>query len=185
LTSEGPVIYAQERCGLNGRRFRCWKFRSMRLGADRGSLMTHKGDRRITSVGRSLRTFKLDELPQLANVLVGDMSIVGPRPQAGPHVEMCGVSFVRVLAVRPGLTSPATIQFRHEEWLLDTIPDAQRDSFYRTLMEQKIRLNLEYIERASFVYDLRLIAETMAVLLRTRNRKSLTFLRTSVGLPEA
>jgi len=185
LTSDGPAFYSQERSGMSWRRFRVWKFRTMRPGADRGPLITARGDRRVTRVGRLLRATKIDELPQLFNVLMGDMSLVGPRPQTDPYVRHCPEAYDKILLTRPGLTSPATIHFRYEEWLLSAVPESTREDFYRRLLQDKVRMNFEYIERASFAYDLRLIGATVVLLFRTRNRKSIAFLKASAGLPEA
>ena len=169
LTSSGPVFYWQARFGLDGRTFRLWKFRTMRPGADQGPLITASGDRRVTALGRVLRATKIDELPQLMNVVRGEMSIVGPRPQTAPYVEACKEEYGRILRVRPGLTDPATIEFRHEESILEAIPEDRRDAYYKTrILRRKISLNMEYIQNASLVYDLRLVGRTVMVLAQRK-----------------
>lgn len=164
LSSPGPVFYRQERVGRGGKTFRIVKFRSMFVDADqRGLAITATGDPRITSVGRILRHFKLDELPQLWNVLMGEMSLVGPRPEVPRYVESYSEAQRRVLAVRPGITDPASIAYRHEEELLGTYPDP--DLHYREVMlPHKLSLNLEYLTRMSFSYDLSLIVRTACML---------------------
>jgi lipopolysaccharide/colanic/teichoic acid biosynthesis glycosyltransferase len=165
LTSHGPVFYWQERVGQNGKIFRIVKFRSMSQDADqRGLLITSAGDTRITSVGRVLRFLKIDELPQLWNVLKGDMSLVGPRPEVPRYVESYSAAQRNVLAVRPGITDPASIAYRQEEKLLSDQPDPDR--YYReVLLPDKLRMNLEYLEHISFGYDLFLVLRTTGSIL--------------------
>lgn len=185
LTSHGPVFYWQARFGLDGRTFRLWKFRSMKPGADQGPLITASGDTRVTTMGRLLRSTKIDELPQLINVIRGDMSIVGPRPQTAPYVEACKEEYSRILKVKPGLTDPATIEFRHEESILQAIPEDRRDVYYKTrILRRKIDLNMEYIRSASLAYDLELIARTVLVLAQ-RKRSVVRLTNTSPSAPEA
>ena len=159
-TSPGPVFFGQERVGRGGRNFRILKFRTMVADAERRGLhITAGGDPRITSVGRFLRHYKMDELPQLWNVLVGDMSLVGPRPEVAKYVALYSPEQRRVLEVRPGITDPASLAYRHEEALLARAADPER--FYiETVMPAKLRINLDYINHRTFVRDL-------AVLLRT------------------
>ncbi|MEA2338594.1 MAG: hypothetical protein QOE82_2601, partial [Thermoanaerobaculia bacterium] len=114
VSSPGPVFHRGERVGRNGKLFGLYKFRSMRVG-EAGPAITRAGDPRITAVGRVLRKTKLDELPQLINVLIGDMSLVGPRPEAPRYVAMYDVEQQRILSVRPGVTSPASLLYRSEE----------------------------------------------------------------------
>jgi len=119
LNSKGPILYKQLRVGLNGRPFYIYKFRTMETGADKkGLLITGADDPRLTSVGRFLRKIKLDEMPQLFNVLKGEMSIVGPRPEVPKYVNLYTDEQKRVLTVKPGMTDPATVYFRNEEKLL-------------------------------------------------------------------
>ena len=173
LTSSGPVFYWQERFGMMGRTFRLWKFRTMRPGADQGPLITARGDPRVTALGRVLRATKIDELPQLVNVVKGDMSIVGPRPQTIGYVEARREDYDKILQVRPGLTSPATLHFRDEESILGAIPEDTRDLFYSTHIHRiKINLNVEYIQNAGLSYDLSLIAKTAMAVVSPRRRQA-------------
>lgn len=165
LDSKGPVFYRQVRVGRYNKDFRIFKFRSMRIGADKGSLVTVGGrDPRVTRSGYFIRKFKLDELPQLMNVLVGDMSLVGPRPEVRHYVNYWTHEQMRVLDVRPGITDPASIKFRNENELLEKAEDPE-DYYINVIMQEKIRLYLEYIENASFLYDLKLIFKTFKVIV--------------------
>ena len=150
LDSPGPVFYRQVRVGRGNRDFYLYKFRSMRVGADRQGLITVGGkDPRVTRSGHFIRKYKLDEFPQLINVIKGDMSIVGPRPEVRKYVEMYTPEQMKVLCVRPGLTDPASIRYRNENELLATVEDPER--YYReVIMPDKLRLSLEYVHRASF-----------------------------------
>ncbi|MFZ1405869.1 MAG: sugar transferase [Anaerolineae bacterium] len=141
LTSPGPVFYRAVRVGQDGRPFRLYKFRSMIVGTDRqGPGITATGDPRITRVGRFLRRAKLDELPQLINVLLGDMSLVGPRPEDPRYVAFYTPEQRRVLSVRPGITSPASLAYRHEEQLL---AGEDWETHYRTrVLPDKLALDL-------------------------------------------
>ncbi len=161
----GPAFYRGARIGQHSRPFGMLKFRTMVLNADQlGPAITTGDDRRITSTGRWLRATKLDELPQLWNVLKGDMSLVGPRPEAPVYVALYSQEQRRVLAVRPGITGLAAIQYRHEARLLTSSTLA--DIYEREIMPAKLALDLEYLQRRSFVYDLQLIARTALALLR-------------------
>ena len=165
LTSPGPAIYGAVRVGMHGRLFRMYKLRSMVDGADAaGPLITAAGDPRITPLGRWLRRIKLDELPALWNVLIGDMSLVGPRPENPRSTSQYTPHQRRVLTIRPGLTSRACIKYRDEEALLSRGADLERSYF--ALMQDKLRLDLEYVDHASMVVDLRIIGLTLATLLR-------------------
>ncbi|HEX6966243.1 MAG TPA: sugar transferase [Gemmatimonadaceae bacterium] len=158
----GPVFFRQERVGRHGRPFRMWKFRTMVPDAERvGPQITARGDRRITRVGRWLRTSKLDELPQLLNVAAGEMSLVGPRPEVARYVRRYTAEQRRVLDLVPGITDPASIQYRDEERLLAQAADPER-LYIDRLLPDKIRLNLEYAARASVARDVMLIAQTLA-----------------------
>ena len=163
LTSAGPVFYRGERIGRGGAPFRILKFRTMRAGAS-GPAITRGGDARVTPVGRILRRSKLDELPQLVNVLRGEMSIVGPRPEAPEYVSLYTGDERRVLTVRPGLTSPASLRYRHEEALLGG--DDWHDRYVNEIMRDKLRDDLHYIDTRTFLGDLRLIVRTFASLFR-------------------
>ena len=160
----GPIFFRQERVGRRGRPFRIAKFRTMVPDADRlGAPLTVAGDRRITRVGRVLRAAKLDELPQLWNVLTGEMSLVGPRPEVPRYVALYTEEQARVLALTPGITDPASIRYRHEEAALADSSDPER-AYLDVIMPEKIRINLEYAARASVGSDLAVIVETLVAL---------------------
>jgi lipopolysaccharide/colanic/teichoic acid biosynthesis glycosyltransferase len=154
-----PVFFSQTRVGRRGRPFRIWKFRTMRAGS-KGSVITAAGDRRITRSGAVLRRLKLDELPQLFNVLKGDMSLVGPRPEVPEYVQLEAPIWQAVLQVRPGVTDLATLLYRDEEKLLGTARDP--NALYReTVLPAKLALNLGYLQSRSFRRDLKLILLTI------------------------
>lgn len=168
LDSKGPVFYRQVRVGLNNKDFRIFKFRSMRVGADKGSLVTIGGrDPRVTRSGYWIRKFKLDELPQLINVFVGDMSLVGPRPEVRHYVDYYTPEQMHVLDVRPGITDPASIKFRNENELMEKAEDPEK-YYIEVIMQEKIRLYLEYVEKHNFWYDLGLIFKTFWVIVKER-----------------
>jgi len=155
LFSGRPVLFSQARMGRYAVQFRIWKFRTMHTGAA-GPAITADGDSRVTVIGRWLRKFKLDELPQLFNVLRGDMSVVGPRPEVPQYVNLRSPLWHAVLQVRPGITDLATLIYRDEEKLLRTSGDADR--LYReTVLPAKLRLNLAYLQTRCFWQDMRLI----------------------------
>lgn len=160
LDSPGPVFYRQIRVGRHNKDFRIYKFRSMKVGADKQGLITVGGhDPRITRSGYFIRKYKLDEFPQLINVFVGDMSLVGPRPEVRKYVDMYTPEQMHVLDVRPGVTSLASIRYRNENELLDKAEDP--DQFYiDVVMQDKLAIDLEYVQNASFWYDIKLIFRT-------------------------
>lgn len=164
LTSPGGVLFRQERIGRDGKPFTIYKFRSMRKD-NAGLKITTSGDSRITPVGKALRKTKLDELPQLFNVLKGDMSFVGPRPEVREYTDLYTEEQRQVLMVRPGITGLASIRFRNENELLDASDDPNR-TYIEEVMPQKIALDLEYIPHASVMYDIRLILETLVTVVR-------------------
>jgi lipopolysaccharide/colanic/teichoic acid biosynthesis glycosyltransferase len=154
-----PVLFSQKRVGRKGKLFRIWKFRTMRVGAP-GSAVTASGDSRVTRVGAWLRKFKLDELPQLYNVLKGDMSLIGPRPEVPEYVQLDSPLWQAVLQVRPGITDLATLLHRDEEQILGASADP--NTFYReNLLPAKLRLNLAYLRARSSRRDLNLIFLTL------------------------
>ena len=168
VDSEGPVFYRQTRVGRYNRDFRIFKFRSMRAGSDTGSLITIGGrDPRITRSGYFIRKFKFDELPQLINVFVGDMSLVGPRPEVRHYVNFWTHEQMHVLDVRPGITDPASIKFCNENELLEKAEDPEK-YYIEVIMQEKIRLYLEYVENHSFFYDVALIFKTFGVIVFDR-----------------
>lgn len=168
LDSKGPVFYRQVRVGFKNKDFRIFKFRSMRVGADKGSLVTIGGhDPRITQSGYFIRKFKLDELPQLINVFVGDMSLVGPRPEVRHYVDYWTPEQLHVLDVRPGITDPASIKFRNENELMENAEDPEK-YYIKVIMQEKIKLYLEYVEKHSFWNDMGLIFKTLWVVISER-----------------
>ena len=168
LTSRGPVFYRGERVGLNGRPFRIFKFRTMVVHADRiGGSSTPEDDPRVTYVGKILRKFKLDELPQLLNVFAGEMSLVGPRPQVGWAVERYTAEERAVLSVRPGMTDWASLKFANEGEILKGSTDPDRD-YWEKIHPEKMRLGLEYARTHSLGGDIRVILETVAAVFRGR-----------------
>ncbi len=162
LEGGGPVIFAQERIGRGFRPFRIYKFRTMVAGADRnGDFVTVEGDSRITRLGRVLRKYKLDELPQLLNVVKGDMSLVGPRPEMRPYVELFRSEYEKLLRVRPGMTDPASLHYSGEEHLLAQAGDPEAEYVGRILPD-KIGLSLGYVENHTVMTDIKLIMRTVA-----------------------
>lgn len=168
LDSKGPVFYRQVRVGRHNKDFRIFKFRSMRVGSDKGSLVTIGGhDPRITRSGYFIRKFKFDELPQLINVFIGDMSLVGPRPEVRHYVDHWTPEQMHVLDVRPGITDPASIKFRNENELMEQAEDPEK-YYIEVIMQEKIRLYLEYVKKHSFFYDIALIFKTFWVIVSER-----------------
>jgi len=160
----GPVLFRQVRVGRGFRPFRILKFRTMVPGAERmGPGITPGKDPRVTRFGAFLRWTKLDELPQLWNVLCGDMSLVGPRPELPHYARMFEDDYREILRVRPGITDLASLAYRDEAGRLDLEPDPER-AYVETILPDKIRLARTYVSRASFAYDLRIIGETMLLL---------------------
>jgi lipopolysaccharide/colanic/teichoic acid biosynthesis glycosyltransferase len=164
--SEGPVFYHQVRVGKNNKDFRIYKFRSMKTGADKAGLITVGGrDPRVTCSGYYIRKYKLDELAQLINVFVGDMSLVGPRPEVRKYVDMYTPEQMHVLDVRPGVTDLASIRYRNENELLEKAEDP--DKYYiEVIMQDKLRINLEYVQNHSFWYDIKLIFGTFWAIIK-------------------
>ena len=168
LDSKGPVFYRQVRVGWKNKDFRIFKFRSMRVGSDKGSLVTIGGhDPRVTRSGYVIRKFKFDELPQLINVFIGDMSLVGPRPEVRHYVDYWTPEQMHVLDVRPGITDPASIKFRNENELMEQAEDPEK-YYIEVIMQEKIKLYLEYVEKHNFLYDLGLIFKTFFVIIHER-----------------
>ena len=168
LDSRGPVFYRQVRVGRNNKDFRIFKFRSMRVGSDKGSLVTIGGhDPRITRSGYFIRKFKFDELPQLINVFIGDMSLVGPRPEVRHYVDYWTPEQMHVLDVRPGITDPASIKFRNENELMEQAEDPEK-YYIEVIMQEKLKLYLEYVNNHSFFGDIGLIFKTFWVIVKDR-----------------
>ena len=165
LDSKGSVIYRQSRVGRNNVDFRLYKFRTMCVAADRGSLITvGADDARITRVGAFLRKFKIDEFPQFLNILKGEMSIVGPRPEVRKYVDLYTPEQMRVLSVRPGLTDYASIRYVNENELLATSDDPEQ-TYIQEIMPDKLNLNLKYIDEQSFRTDCKIIFETLKAIV--------------------
>ena len=165
LDSPGPVFYRQVRVGRGNKDFRLFKFRSMRVGSDKKGLITVGGhDPRVTRSGYYIRKYKLDELPQLINVFIGDMSLVGPRPEVRKYVDIYTPEQLHVLDVRPGITDMASIRYRNENELLEQAADPEQ--YYRdVVMQDKLRINLEYIAGHSFIKDLKIIFMTFKAVV--------------------
>src|SRR5208337_3283745 len=164
-TSPGRVLYAQTRVGLHGRLFRLYKFRSMVPGADElESSVTVLGDRRITGVGRFLRRTKLDELPQLWNVLSGDMSLVGPRPEVPEIVAHYTPAMYRILEARPGITSITSLNLQDEEILLAALDDPDR-AYLEAMVPFKVLLAMKHVDQGSIWFDIKVLVLTLYSVL--------------------
>jgi len=160
LDSGRPVLFRHRRVGQGGRTFELLKFRSMVVNHG-GPSLTRKGEARITRVGAWLRRWKLDELPQLVNVLRGEMSLVGPRPEVPEYVDLADPLWQRVLAARPGITDPASVEFRNEEELLAAADNVE--DYYRTvILPRKLELSAAYLERRTLLSDLEMLFRTVA-----------------------
>jgi lipopolysaccharide/colanic/teichoic acid biosynthesis glycosyltransferase len=166
LSSPGPVLFRQVRVGRNGKDFVVLKFRTMTAvpGAEQGRFEPGN-TRRVTRFGRFLRAAKLDELPQLFNVLAGDMALVGPRPEVRRWVEAYPERWAGVLAVKPGLTDPASVYYRHEERILAASADPER-TYHETILPRKLDLYEQYVAHPSCWNDLKILARTVLVILR-------------------
>lgn len=165
LDSSGPILFRQERIGRFGRPFRILKFRTMSARQSEGApLVTSAADPRITRAGRWLRRAKLDELPQLLNVVAGDMSLVGPRPEVARYVAHYPENVRKqVLSVRPGITDMAAIEFRHEQDILAASADPER-TYVEAILPRKLEIYQDYVRRQSVALDLRVILRTLAAL---------------------
>ncbi|MDH6461649.1 lipopolysaccharide/colanic/teichoic acid biosynthesis glycosyltransferase [Micromonospora sp. A200] len=163
LDDGGPVLFRQERAGRRGRSFRIHKFRTMRVAP--GSAVTSDTDDRITRVGRFLRASKLDELPQLYDVLVGHMSLVGPRPEVRRYVDCWPpIARWRILSVRPGITDPASIAYRNESAELARAPQPE-DYYLSVVLPRKVEMYVRYVETRSFLGDLLILARTVQAVI--------------------
>ncbi len=166
LSSPGPVFFRQERVGRGFRPFQMLKFRTMVVDAPKlGGQITASGDPRITRVGRVLRKLKLDELPQLINVVRGDMSLVGPRPEVPRYVEQFRDDYREILRVRPGITDLASVKYRDESEQLAAAEDPEHE-YVHHILPDKIELAREYTSRASLWFDLKLILQTLVRIVR-------------------
>lgn len=161
LSSRGGVFYRQRRVGRCNRDFTIYKFRSMRVNSDRQGLLTIGGrDGRITKAGVFIRKYKLDELPQLFNVLIGDMSFVGPRPEVRKYVELYTEEQKKVLTVRPGITSLSSIKYRNENEILSR-SDNPEQYYIDVIMQDKLAIELDYLEQRSLLTDIKVIFQTI------------------------
>jgi lipopolysaccharide/colanic/teichoic acid biosynthesis glycosyltransferase len=167
LDSRGPVFFRQERIGKDFEPFIIYKFRSMEADTERkSSRITVGGDRRVTKIGKVLRAAKIDELPQLLNVLKGDMSLVGPRPEVLEYVRLFEPEYRKLLRVRPGITDPASVKYSSEEAFL-AMSDNWEGDYVGNILPEKIRLSLEYLDKRTILSDLKIIIRTV---LRTAHR---------------
>lgn len=157
--SDGPVIFTQKRVGKEGQLFTMYKFRSMTIGHS-GNSVSIKGESRITPLGAKLRKYKIDELPELWNVLVGDMSFVGPRPDVPGYADKLDGNNRRILLLKPGITGPASLKYRNEEELLAKQEDPQKYND-EVLFPDKVRINIEYLDNWSFWNDIKIITYTI------------------------
>ena len=174
IDSKGPVFYRGERVGLVGRTFRIFKFRTMVADAEKiGPSSTAGDDPRITRIGRFLRRYKLDELPQLINVFLGQMSLVGPRPEVKKFTDMYNEEEKVILTVRPGITDYASLKFPNEDEILqahaDEYPDAD-EAYAVYIRPEKLRLQLEYVKNHNLLTDLRILYKTFAVIINKIKR---------------
>lgn len=164
--SKGSVFYRQVRVGRGNKDFHLFKFRSMRTGSDRLGLITVGGrDPRVTRSGYYIRKYKLDELPQLINVFIGDMSLVGPRPEVRRYVDLYNPEQMRVLEARPGITSLASIRYRNENDLLASSDNPDR-TYIEQIMPDKVAIDLGYVENATFANDIKIIFRTFAEIIK-------------------
>lgn len=162
LDSRGSIFYRQVRVGRGNQDFELYKFRTMRADSDKKGLLTIGGrDSRITRVGYTLRKFKLDELPQLLNVLVGDMSLVGPRPEVRKYVQLYNQEQLKVLQVRPGITDYASLKYFDENELLAKSSNPE-ETYIQVVMPAKLELNKQYILEAGLITDIKIIVRTFA-----------------------
>lgn len=160
ITSGSPILFTQERVGKGGQIFYVKKFRTMSVRSVEDSSITVAGDSRVTAIGSYLRRWKLDELPQLWNVLVGEMSLVGPRPDVPGYADKLQGDDRKLLLLRPGITGPATLAYRNEEEILAKVSDPVQYN-NEIIYPDKVRINLEYMEKCSLMQDLKYILETM------------------------
>jgi len=166
VTSGFPVFYLQSRVGKNGKDFKLFKFRTMYVNADKKGLLTVGGrDSRVTPIGYYLRKYKLDELPQLFNVLLGSMSLVGPRPEVRKYVDLYSKEQQKVLSVKPGITDFASLEFIKENDLLSKSTNPEQ-TYIVEIMPAKLALNVKYIEQQGFLVDLKIILNTILKIIK-------------------
>ena len=165
LDSKGPIFFRQARVTKNGREFKILKYRTMRVGSDKYSQITVGKDSRITKVGDFLRKYKLDEIPQLINVLIGDMSLVGPRPEVPKYVALYTEEQREILKVRAGITDYASIEFSNENDILANETDPEK-AYIEKIMPRKIELNKKYLSEISVMTDIKIILLTIKKILK-------------------
>ena len=163
--SKGPIFFKQVRVTKNGREFKILKYRTMRVGSDKYSQITVGKDSRITKVGDFLRKYKLDEIPQLINVLLGDMSLVGPRPEVPKYVALYTEEQREILKVRAGITDYASIEFSNENDILANEADPEK-AYIEKIMPRKIELNKKYLSEISVMTDIKIILLTIKKILK-------------------
>jgi len=164
LDSKGGAFYKQERIGKNQKPFGLYKFRSMRPDSDKKGQITIGNDNRITKVGKFIRKYKIDELPQLFNILKGDMSVVGPRPEVKKYVDLYTDEQLKVLNVKPGLSDYASIEYFDEQTVLGKAKDPNKE-YIEVVMPAKLKLNLKYIKDKSLLTDLKIIFKTLRKII--------------------
>lgn len=166
LSSKGGAFYKQKRIGQNKTEFNLLKFRSMAIGSDKKGLLTvGNDDQRVTGIGRFIRKFKLDELPQLFNVLKGDMSLVGPRPEVKKYVDLYNDTQAEVLLVKPGITDYASIEYINENEILGNAEDPEK-TYINEVMPAKLALNRKYVQEAGMFTDIKIILKTITRILK-------------------
>ena len=165
IDSKGPIFFRQVRVTKNGREFKIFKYRTMRVGSDKYSQITVGKDSRITKVGDFLRKYKLDEIPQLINVLIGDMSLVGPRPEVPKYVALYTEEQREILKVRAGITDYASIEFSNENDILANETDPEK-AYIEKIMPRKIELNKKYLSEISVMTDIKIILLTIKKILK-------------------
>ena len=165
IDSKGPVFFKQIRVTKNGKEFKIFKYRTMRVGSDKYSQITVGKDGRITKLGSFLRKYKLDEIPQLINVLIGDMSLVGPRPEVPKYVALYTEEQEEILKVRAGITDYASIEFSNENDLLASEEDPEK-AYIEKVMPKKIELNKKYLSEISVLTDIKIILLTIKKILK-------------------
>jgi lipopolysaccharide/colanic/teichoic acid biosynthesis glycosyltransferase len=160
LDSKGPIFFRQARVGKHFIEFKICKFRTMRYDPEeKGPVITVSGDRRVTKVGKFLRQYKIDEVPQLFNVLKGEMSFVGPRPEVKEYVQLFNKDYKKLLRIRPGITDPASIKYSDEERVLLSLENWEEE-YKKKILPEKIILSLDYVENHNLVTDVKLILKT-------------------------
>lgn len=170
LDSKGPVFYKQCRVGKNNHDFTILKFRTMKMESEQLGLLTIGEDPRVTKIGRWMRALKIDEMPQLINVLKGEMSMVGPRPEVRKYVSLYSDRQKKVLEVRPGLTDLASLHYINENEILAQSNNPEK-TYIEEIMPHKLELNIEYIDNHSFVLDLKIIFKTIQKILKRKKKK--------------